>query len=334
MRILFSVIFLVFSFGSISQLAHPANSAAFKQDEVAKIYITMSPQHFNTMVGDSSGSSYEFPASFIYISSTLSDTLTSIGIRLRGNTSLQSAKKSFKLDFNSYVPGQKWKDLKSMNLNGEHNDVSIMRARTCHEMLRWAACPVARSSYIELYINGTYKGLYLNVEHFDDQFLEARFIGDASGNLYKAGYGADLTNLGSNPNSYVPLYELKTNEDLNDYSGLIHFIEVLNNTSNAEFPCAIQEVLDVDLCLKTMALEVLAAHWDGYIVNKNNYYLYQRPSDQKFVFIEYDMDNTFGIDWSGINWANRNIYNWASTNDARPLYTKILNVPYYKNQFS
>ena len=163
MRILFSVLFLAFSFGSFSQLVHPANSAAFKQGEVAKIYITMSPQHFNTMVGDSSGSSYEFPASFIYISSTLSDTLTSIGIRLRGNTSLQSAKKSFKLDFNSYVPGQKWKDLKSMNLNGEHNDVSIMRARTCHEMLRWATCPVARSSYIELYINGTYKGLYLNV---------------------------------------------------------------------------------------------------------------------------------------------------------------------------
>jgi len=91
MRILFSVIFLVFSFGSISQLVHPANSAAFKQDEVAKIYITMSPQHFNTMVGDSSGSSYEFPASFIYISSSISDTLPSIGIRLRGNTSLQSA---------------------------------------------------------------------------------------------------------------------------------------------------------------------------------------------------------------------------------------------------
>ena len=104
MRILFSVLFLAFSFASISQLVHPANSAAFKQDEVAKIYITMSAQHFNTMVGDSSGSSYEFPASFIYISSTLSDTLSTIGIRLRGNTSLQSAKKSFKLDFNAMFP--------------------------------------------------------------------------------------------------------------------------------------------------------------------------------------------------------------------------------------
>lgn len=334
MRILFSVLFLAFSFGSISQLVHPANSDAFKQDEVAKIYITMNSQDFNTMVGDSLGSTYEFPASFIYISSTLSDTMASIGIRLRGNTSLQSAKKSFKLDFNAYVPGQKWEDLKSMNLNGEHNDVSIMRARTCHEMLRWAGCPVARSSYVELYINGTYKGLYLNVEHLDDQFLEARFIGNAGGNLYKAQYGADLTNLGSNPNAYVPLYELKTNQDTNDYSGLIHFIEVLNNTSNAEFPCAIQEVLDVDLCLKTMALEVLAAHWDGYIVNKNNYYLYQRPSDGKFVYIEYDVDNTFGVDWFSIDWQTRNIYLWALPNTQRPLYYRLMQVPYFKDRFS
>ena len=24
----------------------------------------------------------------------------------------------------------------------------------------------------------------------------------------------------------------------------------------------------------------------------------------KFVFIEYDMDNTFGIDWFGIDWPS------------------------------
>ena len=320
--------------GAIGQLLHPANSSAFLQNEVAKIYITMNPQDFITMVGDSTGSTYEFPAEFIYISSAFNDTLDTVGIRLRGNTSLASAKKSFKIDFNAYNSGFKWLDLKSINLNGEHNDVSIMRSRTCQEMLRLAGLPAARTSYIELYINGEYKGIYLNVEHIDDQFIEARFTNDDTGNLYKAKWGADMTFQGLSGTPYHSLYELKTNEALDDFSGLVHFMDVLNNSPNNEFPCAIQEVLDVELFLNSLALQILVGQWDGYTFNKNNYYLYQRPSDNKFVFIEYDLDNTFGVDWMGIDWQYRNIYTWSPSNAPRPLYTRMMQVPYFKDRFS
>ena len=77
---------------------------------------------------------------------------------------------------------------------------------------------------------------------------------------------------------------------------------------------------------------ILISQWDGYAYNKNNYYLYERPSDGRFIFMEYDLDNTFGIDWFNINWSNRNIYSWANTN--RPLYTKLLAVPYFKDRFN
>lgn len=328
---------LAFSFFPLvwyAQLVHPANSNAFLQQEVAKIYITMNPQDFNTMVGDSLGSTFEFPAKFVYSSSVLNDTIDSVGIRLRGNTSLQSAKKSFKIDFNVYQPGFKWYDLKSLNLNGEHNDVSIMRSRTCQEMLRWSGLPAARTSYVEVYINGEYKGLYINVEHLDDQFIEARFVNDDTGNLYKAKWGADMTFQGLNQAPYHSLYELKTNEAQDDFSGLVHFMDVLNNSSASEFPCAIQEVLDVELFLNSLAFQILVGQWDGYTYNKNNYYLYQRPSDGKFVFLEYDLDNTFGIDWIGIDWQFRNVYTWSPSNAPRPLYTRMMQVPYFKDRFS
>ena len=317
-----------------AQVVHPANSNAFLQNEVAKIYITMDPQDFTTMVNDSLGSSYEFLAQFIYQSSVVTDTIDSVGIRLRGNTSLVSAKKSFKIDFNAYQPGFKWYDLKSLNLNGEHNDVSILRSRTCQEMLRWSGLPAARTSYVEVYINAEYKGLYINVEHLDDQFLEARFINDDTGNLYKAIWGADMTFQGLSQAPYHSLYELKTNEALDDFSGLVHFIDVLNNSTATEFPCAIQEVLDVDTWLNSLAFQILVGQWDGYTYNKNNYYLYQRPSDGKFVFIEYDLDNTFGVDWMNIDWQFRNIYAWSPGNAQRPLYTRMMQVPYFKDRFS
>ena len=109
-------------------------------------------------------------------------------------------------------------------------------------------------------------------------------------------------------------------------------MEVLNTSSSTNFPCAIQEVFDVDLYLKTLVYEILIGHWDGYAGNKNNYYLYQRPSDGKFVFIEYDMDNTFGIDWFGIDWSTRNINTWHIDN--RPLIQRLFSVPYFKDQFN
>ena len=190
----------------------------------------------------------------------------------------------------------------------------------------------SRSSFIKLYINGQYKGIYLNVEHTDDEFLQRRFIGDDGGNLYKCTWGADLKYRGANQSLYYSSYELKTNKVANDYSELIQFIQTLNSISNADFPCFIEDNFEVELFLKTLAVEMIIGHWDGYAYNKNNYYLYQQPSNGKFVFIEYDMDNTFGIDWSGIDWTIRNLNNWHS-ND-RPLIERLLSYPFYSDMFN
>ena len=333
MRLIICSFFIVLLGSVNAQLVHPANTSAFLQDEVAEVRITINPQALNSILVDSVDANYEYPATFVYHSSVWNDSITNVGFRLRGNTSRHAAKKSFKIDFNVYQPGFKWMNLKCMNLNGEHNDVSIMRSRTCNELLREAGLPCSRTSYIKLFINNEYRGLYINVEHIDDQCLEARFLNNDTGDLYKCAWGSNLTYLGANANNYST-YELKTNTALNDKSALINFINVLNYTSNTEFPCAIQEVLDVDSYLNTLALEILMGQWDGYAFNKNNYYLYRRPSDGKFVFIEYDLDNTFGVDWFNINWSMRNIYAWQNSTEPRPLYTRLMAVPYFKDRFS
>jgi hypothetical protein len=200
------------------------------------------------------------------------------------------------------------------------------------QILKSAELTVSRNSFVRLYINNEYKGLYLNNEAIDDEFIKDRFIANFSGNLFKCSWGSDLIYLGTNPQPYYETYDLKTNQSLNDYSGLIHFIDILNNSNATDFPCAIQQVFDVDRYLKTLVYEILIGHWDGYAGNMNNFYLYQRPTDGKFVFIEYDMDNTFGIDWFNENWSVRNINNWHFGN--RPLIQKLFGVPYFKDQFN
>ncbi len=325
---------LIFSLTYFAQVPQPAYNEAFLQNEVATVYIDIEGDSLNLLLGDSLYASHEFMATVTYQSTNLDTTIDSVGFRARGNTSLASQKKSFKVDFNRFISSQKFQGLEEMNLNGEHNDVSIMRTYLAHTLLRNAGLPSSRTSYVKLYINNVYKGLYINVEHIDDEYLDLRFAGQANGNLWKCFYGADLTWWGINPTNYQSVYELKTNKDSADYSALIHFIDVLNNTPSSNFVCAIQEVFDVDLFLRNIALEILMGQWDGYAYNKNNYYLYQRESDGKIVFLSYDLDNTFGIDWFNINWANRNIYSWSPSNQPRPLYTKLMAIPYFKDRFT
>ena len=334
MRLLLSFVLVSFQL-AFGQLVHPPNNDAFLQEEVAFVYIQIAPADLNLILTDSLYADHEFPATFRYLSSTIDETVTNVGFRLRGNTSRNSAKKSFKVSFNEFVQGRKWKGVEKLNLNGEHNDVSIMRSRMCNQLLKYAGLPAARTSYVRLYINNEYKGLYLNVEHIDEEFIQRRFTNDHTGNLFKCNYGADLKQIGSSPAPYMGTYELKTNTQANNYSGLINFIDILNNTNESQFTCAIQQVFDVELYLRTLAMEILIGHWDGYAGNKNNYYLYQRPSDGKFVFIEYDMDNTLGVDWGLIpfeNWSTRNIHTWAKGD--KPLYDRLMAVPYFKDRFN
>jgi spore coat protein CotH len=315
-----------------AQFVHPANNNAFLQYEVAHVYVTMSLVDAQTMVTDSLYSDFPFVTSVIYSSSAIQDTILNVGIHVRGNTSRDAAKKSFELSFNSYVFGRKYRGLEKMKLNGEHNDVSILRSKISCDLFTQCGLPSPRTSYIKLYINNEYKGLYIHVEHFDEEYIQKRFPNDNTGNLFKCFYGSDLTYHGTNPTYYQNTYKLKTNEVVNDYSGLIHLIEVLYNSANANFVCEIQDVFDVDSYLRTLAVEILIGQWDGYAYNKNNYFLYERPSDGKFIFMEYDLDNTFGIDWFNVDWSTRNIYTWANSN--RPLYSKLLAVPYFKDRFN
>ena len=236
------------------------------------------------------------------------------------------------MSFNEYTQGQKFKGIEKMNLIGQHNDPSLLRYWLSLNILTANNLISSRSSFVKLYINGEYKGVYLNVEHIDDEFLQKRFIGNDKGNLYKCTWGADLKYLGSNPSSYYGAYELKTNKVANDFSNLIQFIDTLNHIDDVDFPCFIEENFEVELYLKTLAVEMIIGHWDGYAFNKNNYYLYRQPSNWKFVFIEYDMDNTFGIDWFGIDWANRDLNSWHNTN--RPLIVKLLSFPFYNDLFN
>ena len=322
-----------------SQPSFPENGIVFIDEIVPRVDIFINPDTLQ-WIYDNVESNIEFHAVFIYNNGEVIDTIEDIGFRLRGNTSRYSQKKSFKVSFNTFEQGRKYHGLEKMNLNGEHNDPSITRAKICWDILREFEIPATRSNHIELFINNNYYGLYLNVEHIDEVFVESRF-GNKNGNLYKCLWPADLNYLGDDPELYKfesygrRAYDLKTNTAEDDYSDFANFINVLNNTPDNEFACEIRKVFNLEDYFKVIAADIITGNWDGYIYNKNNFYLYHNTETDKFEYIPYDLDNTLGIDWIGRDWGDRNIYDWQQHgNNVRPLYTRIMNIPELKDQYS
>ncbi len=335
MKSLFCTLALLSLFSPVfAQVSHPSDGVVYDRNQVSKIEILIHPDSLAFILDPSNASSnHEFPATLIFSNATLADTLTNIGFRLRGNTSRQADKKSFKISVNSFSSGRRYQGFKDFNLNGEHNDPSISRARIAWEFASAEGIACSRSVHSELYINGDYKGLYLNTEHINNDWLKLRF-GTNTGNLYKCTYPANLRFISNNPDDYKlsksngeRVYELKTNEDVDDYSKLALFIDVLNNTPQSQLLCSLDSIFNIESYLRSLAFEVIMGHWDNYSFNQNNYYLYENPETGKIEYIPYDIDNSMGIDWFGIDWASRDVNNWQNSGQNFPLSDRLLSIP-------
>jgi len=324
-----------------AQPIFPENGPLYIDTVVPRIDIAVNPDTLEWLYQEENlENDIEFHAVFVFNNGTVIDTIDPVGFRLRGNTSRYSNKKSFKISFNRFTKGGKYYGVEKLNLNGEHNDPSVIRSKIGWDIFRHFDIPAPRANHVEVYINGDYYGLYISVEHIDEEFVKSRFTYN-DGNLYKCLWPANLNYIGEDPDLYKleqgdrRVYDLKINEEADDYSDLAHFIDILNNTPDEDLVCELDEVFNVYDYMKVIAIDIFLGHWDGYIYNQNNYYLYHNTVSDKLEFVPYDVDNTLGIDWIGRDWGKRNIYDWQHHGDHyRPLYERLINLPEFRDQYT
>jgi len=232
----------------------------------------------------------------VYIDGVL---LEDVGVRQKGFSSYfaEGYKKSLKLDLDEFKDGQTYDGLRKININNGTGDPALLRDFLCYDMIRATGAPAPRVSHAKIYINDAYWGLYVLVEQVDKTFLGNHFD-DNDGNLFKNISWSNLEYLGTNPEDYKQIYELKTNEAEDDWSGLIELLDVINNSNNAVFPSKIQQVFDVPGYLKILAIDVMTDNWDSYIEHGRNFYLYEAPNGGKFHWIPWDYNLAMGGDFS------------------------------------
>ncbi|EDN71387.1 spore coat protein H [Beggiatoa sp. PS] len=227
-----------------------------------------------------------------------------VGIRFKGNSSLQSSwqsgtlKLSFKLDFDEFeddypqIKNQRFYGFKKFSLKNNYDDESLMREKVAADVFKNAGVPVSHTAFYTLYIdhgNGPeYFGLYTLVEEVDGTVIDTQFSSD-KGNLYKPEDGSANFVAGTfNTEDFTK----KTNEDDADWSDIIALFSALHDDSATTDPATwranLEAVFDVDGFLKYMAVNGIIQNWDTYGRMPHNYYLYNNPDNNKLTWIPWD----------------------------------------------
>ena len=210
--------------------------------------------------------------------------------------------------------------IRKVNLKWFKDDPCYVRELYCYDLFRrYGIWTSAFSAYCRLWLQidderPAYYGVYNMIEPIDDKFVEKRTEGmfeNDGGYLWKCVYGvggmADLRSADDNPqrfnwdqdNGVNYSYEFKGDKE--DFAAakeqLRDFILKLTGKGEESFYKWIKEVCDVNLLLKTYAVNVAVGMWDDMWNNGNNYYLYFNTTDKydyKVFFLPYDYDNTLG----------------------------------------
>ena len=280
------------------QVAPPA-STIFDQDAVHEIRLTFKEADwYEQLTADYAAARDNTPyreASIVWGQ----HKFDSVGVRFKGNSSYSGAttkKKPFRIKLNQFVKGQKIDEMASFGLSNGWNDPSFVREKAYYEMAAKTGLAAPRSNFAALYVNNEYWGLYILGEIVNGDFLDHHFAkGDRDGNLYKAqSPGANLAYLGEDPAAYQSFFSKESNEDANDWTDLIELARIFEQTPSADLPGKLLNLVDVDSFLTALALDNLTVNTDSYVGMAQNYYLYRRSSDNKWVWIPWDPSLAFG----------------------------------------
>ncbi len=260
------------------------------------------------------------------------------GVKYKGNSSYNngSSKKPFRIDLSEYSDGQSHDGLKKLVLNNGFKDPTLLREKIMLDFLNDHGIAAPRCGFARLYVNNQYRGLYTVVEDVNKTFLEDRF-GNKSGNLFKGDPKGTLVWKGASQSLYTTDFELKSNETANDWSDLIQFINVLNNTPNTQLPDSLAAYLNLNSWFDYWAAHNMFVNLDSYVGSGHNYFLYHNIDTDKFEWITWDVNEAFGNFQMGISLANLKVlpvgYIPMPANQ-RPMMSKLWTEQVFKQQFA
>lgn len=247
-----------------------------------------------------------FGTQFNYVHAALefgTNKFPDVGVRYKGNgtfmTAQESLKRSFKLDLNQYVKGQKLAEMSQFNLHNSVRDPSFMNEAVAYRLFRDGGVAAPRTAYARVFVTvpekfeRKYFGLYDLVEDVSPAFLKERFD-TSKGALFKPVTPSLFSDLGDDWKDYNQTYDPKGELTGAEKQRVIAFAKIVSNANDAEFAEKLADYVDLDNLARYLAITAWLCDLDGILGVGQNYYLWLQPSNRKFIFVPWDQDQTFG----------------------------------------
>jgi hypothetical protein len=163
-----------------------------------------------------------------------------------------------------------------------------------YRLFRSVGVATARTGYVNVTLNGQNYGLRLNLETFDTTLLKR--WGVTPTHIYKGGVPIFPEFWPGQENNFVV-----DQGSLTDRSDLTALLAVVGRGNGPNWFRDMSALADLEQMTLDWAAEKFTGHWDGYVNNRNNFYLVKRQ-DGKFTMHPWGMDQTWngGLDyWNG-----------------------------------
>jgi spore coat protein CotH len=234
-------------------------------------------------------------------------TVRNVGIRSRGLGSRSATKPGLRVDFDRYSTGQQFLGLKSFVLDNLTQDPTGVKETVAMRFFTRLGIPAPRETHVQLYVNGTYTGLYGLVESVDKTMM-GRVFGSVGDNVQNDGYLFEYNYVlgspwrflyeGSDLAPYKARFDIKTNETHAEsliWGPIEELVRLVNTSSASSFEASVAPRLDLAAFVRYIAVQNFVAQNDGFngYDGMNNFYIYRLENSTSHVLIAWDEDNAF-----------------------------------------
>lgn len=266
-----------------------------------------------------------------------------VGVRFKGNSSLRSTwqmgcmKLAFRFDFDEFeddypeIKNQRFYGFHKVAFSNNYDDQSFLHEKVAADIFREAGIKAPQTSFYRMYVDygegPIYFGLYTATEIVEDAMLTDQF-GSNAGNCYKPENGAATFAYGT---YNTEQFDLKTNEDIADYSDVEALYTVLHlssrTTDTEQWKTELESVFDVDNFMHWLAVNTVIQNWDTYGVMSHNFYLYNNPYSGKLVWIPWDNNEAL---YDGKNPLS---FSMNEVSSDWPLIRYLIDIPEYEELY-
>lgn len=226
-------------------------------------------------------------------------TYDSVGIRLKGNSSLRGIDESAEaetlpwlVDLDQYVEGQSHHGIVEFVVRSNSTTTALNEA-VALDLLEAAGLESQDAVSVAFTVNDSAPVLRLVIENPDDVWMTEEFSTD--GALYKAEADGDYSYRGDDPESYDDVFDQEAGDDNADLEPLIDFLAFVNDSDDTTFAAELAEHLDIDSFATYLAMQEIIDNFDDIDGPGNNSYLYLDTETGVFEVVFWDANLAFGV---------------------------------------